>query len=303
MKLKRLIGCVALALSSASWAAADAPPAVVINPNGGWSWFGDERAVVDSERGVLYVGSLANGSGHGGKAKDGDVEVTRVDLATGDAVVDVLHRGLTSYGGGDDHNVASLLVLPGGRVLAALIGAPGSGKSHMAEALAAAVQALGRPAAVLPMDGFHYDDAVLEARGLRPRKGAPETFDAEGLAHLLDRLRRNDAAEVAVTLFDRTLEISRAGARIIGREVEVVIVEGNWLLLRRPPWAALAARFDLTARLEVGAPVLRARLTERWVGLGLPEAEIRRKLDALDLPNGRLVAEESRETDYVVANG
>ena len=111
----------------------------------------------------------------------------------------------------------------GGRVLAALIGAPGSGKSHMAEALAAAVQALGRPAAVLPMDGFHYDDAVLEARGLRPRKGAPETFDAEGLAHLLDRLRRNDAAEIAVPLFDRALEISRAGARIIGREVEVVM--------------------------------------------------------------------------------
>ncbi|MCA9236479.1 MAG: BNR-4 repeat-containing protein, partial [Planctomycetales bacterium] len=95
---------------------------VVINPNGGWSWFGDERAVIDPQRGVLYVGSLANRFGAGGKDKDGDVEVTRVDLATGAATIDVLHDALLSYGGGDDHNVASLLVLPDGRVLAAYTG-------------------------------------------------------------------------------------------------------------------------------------------------------------------------------------
>lgn len=107
--------------------AGEAPPnlaagPVVINPNGGWSWFGDERAVVDADRNVLYVGSLANKAGHGGPAKDGDVEVTRVNLATGHTTTDVLRRGLTSYGGGDDHNVPSLLVLPDGRVLAAYTG-------------------------------------------------------------------------------------------------------------------------------------------------------------------------------------
>lgn len=101
--------------------AAHAEP-VVINPNGGWSWFGDERAVIDTERNVLYVGSLANHAGPGGKDKDGDVEVTRVDLATGDTTIDVLHDALTSYGGGDDHNVASLLILPNGKCLAAYTG-------------------------------------------------------------------------------------------------------------------------------------------------------------------------------------
>ena len=46
------------------------------------------------------------------------------------------------------------------------------------------------------MDGYHHDDAVLRARGLLARKGAPETFDVGGLAHMLDRLRRGDEAEV-----------------------------------------------------------------------------------------------------------
>lgn len=110
----------AAVLDARAQSVADEPR--VINPNGGWSWFGDERAVIDAQRGVLYVGSLANQRGAGGVDRDGDVDVTRVDLATGETTIDVLHHGLTSYGAGDDHNVASLLVLPNGRVLAAYTG-------------------------------------------------------------------------------------------------------------------------------------------------------------------------------------
>ena len=65
-----------------------------------------QAMTVDPQRGVLYVGSLANRFGAGGKDKDGDVEVTRVDLATGAATIDVLHDALLSYGGGDDGRVA-----------------------------------------------------------------------------------------------------------------------------------------------------------------------------------------------------
>ena len=72
--------------------------------------------------------------------------------------------------------------------------------------------ALGKTAKVVPMDGFHYDDAVLEARGLRARKGAPDTFDVSGFTHLLNRLRVE--AEVAIPVFDRQMELSRAGAGI-----------------------------------------------------------------------------------------
>ena len=50
------------------------------------------------------------------------MEVARVDLKTGERSIDVLRHALTSYGGGDDHNCPALLILPGGRCLAAYTG-------------------------------------------------------------------------------------------------------------------------------------------------------------------------------------
>ena len=121
------------------------------------------------------------------------------------------------------------------RRIVAVVGAPGSGKSGFARRLEARLA--GRVAAqVLAMDGFHYDDLVLEARGQRARKGAPFTFDTGGLAATLGRLAA-DAGDVAVPVFDRSIEIARAGARIIEAATRLVIVEGNWLLLDEPGWA------------------------------------------------------------------
>ncbi|MFN3616327.1 MAG: nucleoside/nucleotide kinase family protein, partial [Rubrimonas sp.] len=102
-----------------------------------------------------------------------------------------------------------------GRHVAALAGPPGAGKSTLAEM---AVERLGAACAILPMDGFHYDDSLLNARGWRPRKGAPHTFDVGGLAATLARLRAGDEDAVAVPVFDRAIEIARAGARLIDRE-------------------------------------------------------------------------------------
>ncbi len=187
---------------------------------------------------------------------------------------------------------------PGRRLLAALAGPPGAGKSTAAEALAARVTALGPLAQAVPMDGFHYDDAVLRERGLLEMKGAPETFDAAGLAALLDRLQ--PMQEVAVPLFDRTLEISRAGARIVSAETRVIVVEGVWLLLDEAPWDALAARFDVRALLSCPLETLRDRLARRWQDLGFPPEAIARKLDAVDLPNARRVLAGSPRADVVV---
>jgi pantothenate kinase len=104
------------------------------------------------------------------------------------------------------------------RVVCALAGAPASGKSTLAEALVERLNE-GEPgaAALLPMDGFHFDDLHLVPAGLRPRKGAPETFDVGGLRSALLRLRDRSEPFVAVPVFDRTIEIARAGARLVPR--------------------------------------------------------------------------------------
>ena len=192
---------------------------------------------------------------------------------------------------------------PGGRVIAAIAGPPGAGKSTVAERLCDLLnnQAAGM-AAILPMDGYHLDNMVITPLGLRPRKGIPETFDPDGLYHMLVRLHANQEARVAVPVFDRDVDIARAGARFIAASVQVVIVEGLYLLLKQQPWPRMRRLFDLAVMVDVPEAVLRARLTARWVGYGLSPEEIEWKVNGNDLPNGRLVRAESDQPDFLLQN-
>ncbi len=111
-----------------------------------------------------------------------------------------------------------------GRWLVAIAGAPAGGKSILAANVTAAVNEAGRSARAIPMDGFHLDNEILAARGLLPRKGAPETFDADGFIHLIRRLK--DGGEVVYPLFDRSRDLAIAGAAVIEAECDVAIIEG-----------------------------------------------------------------------------
>jgi pantothenate kinase len=182
-----------------------------------------------------------------------------------------------------------------GRFLTALAGPPGAGKSTLAAQVAAA---LGAGAKAVPMDGFHYDDTVLAARGACDRKGAPDTFDVQGFLHLLRRLRTED--EVAIPLFDRDLEISRAGADIVTPDDRLLVIEGNYLLLNEPPWVDAAALFDLTVWIDVPEAELDRRLMARWAHYGKTPAAARAWIDGNDMPNIRRVTRGSRGADIVV---
>ncbi|RKE83394.1 nucleoside/nucleotide kinase family protein [Rhizobium sp. AG855] len=191
----------------------------------------------------------------------------------------------------------------GARVLLAIAGAPGSGKSTIAEAVADCINR-DRPglAAVFPMDGYHYDDHVLDAMGRRAHKGAPDTFDAHGLRHMLLRLKENAEETIAVPVFDRQIEIARAGGRLIDRGTGIILCEGNYLLLRQPPWDRLKPIFDFAVFVDVTQAELRRRLTERWQGYGLSPEQIRFKLEENDLPNGVAIIEGSADPDLRLAN-
>ena len=185
-----------------------------------------------------------------------------------------------------------------GRSLTALAGAPGSGKSTLAAKLAERLNT-DEPgsAAVFAMDGFHFDDAVLEARGDRPRKGAPHTFDVDGFVHMTGRLAAG-GADVAVPVFDRELEIARAGGHVIGADVRHILVEGNYLLLDEAPWAGARRYFRTTAFLEVSLAVLTARLEKRWAWM--PPSDKRAKLEENDLPNARTVISRSLPAEFTI---
>lgn len=87
---------------------------VVVNDNGAWSWFEDERAIVDTDNGKLLVGSVANAGGSGGAARNGDIDIATLDLASSATNRFTLHPALQA----DDHNSAAIILRPDGRYLA-----------------------------------------------------------------------------------------------------------------------------------------------------------------------------------------
>jgi hypothetical protein len=90
--------------------------------NGIWTWYSDERAVVDRAGGKLVVGCVENGAGIGGLPRDGNINVSIFDMQTLTGPRWLLRTNLTSFGGGDDHNAPGLLVLPNGHYLALYTG-------------------------------------------------------------------------------------------------------------------------------------------------------------------------------------
>ncbi|RWC55830.1 nucleoside triphosphate hydrolase [Mesorhizobium sp.] len=184
------------------------------------------------------------------------------------------------------------------RFIVAIAGPPGAGKSMLSARLN---ELLPEGASeVVPMDGFHYDDAVLEQRGLRARKGAPETFDFAGFEALLKRIRAGEP-DIAIPVFDRSMELSRAAASIVATETKFILVEGNYLLLDEEPWSRLAPLFDFSVFVDVPRNELERRLLERWHGHGRSEADARAWIVSNDMPNIERVLARRRAADLVIS--
>lgn len=112
MMQRRIYLLVLLMCAAGAWAVTVKEP-IVFNDNGAWCWYQDERVIIHD--GKLIIGSVADGSGTGGAARNGNVEVVEYDIAAGGpAVRTVLHANFQD----DDHDTAAFLPLPDGRLLA-----------------------------------------------------------------------------------------------------------------------------------------------------------------------------------------
>jgi pantothenate kinase len=185
------------------------------------------------------------------------------------------------------------------RFMMAIAAPPGSGKTTLAEALRKELFQRGESVVVVPMDGFHFDDSVLNARGHRARKGAPYTFDALGFEVLLKRIKACEPS-IAIPVFDRHMELSRAAADIVEGDTRIVIVEGNYLLLQQEPWVRLKALFDFTVYLDVQRDELERRLTQRILAHGHDLAYAKNWIASNDMLNIDTVMQESAAADLTL---
>ncbi|MEI4483765.1 MULTISPECIES: nucleoside/nucleotide kinase family protein [unclassified Phyllobacterium] len=188
------------------------------------------------------------------------------------------------------------------RLVVAIAGPPGAGKSTVSATLCAAINARDPDAAVVvPMDGFHLDNAILDARDMRKRKGSPPTFDCAGFEVMLRRLREG-GEDIVIPLFDRKLDLARAGADIVKADQRILLVEGNYLLLDQAPWNRLEPLFDMTVFLQVDRLELENRLVQRWLGFGYNVGSAQARALSNDMPNADLVLEHSRPADFILKN-
>ena len=202
-----------------------------------------------------------------------------------------------------DRLAATLLEKASGkpRFVVAIAGAPASGKSTLSGQMERAVNSLAgkEVCTVVPMDGFHLDNRLLEARGLLARKGAPNTFDALGFLHLVQRIKSTQQ-EIFYPLFDRDRDLAIAGAGLLSSHHSIILVEGNYLLCDVDIWRDLRPHFDYCICLNVPIETLEERLIQRWLDQGYDREGAEKRARSNDIPNAEFVVASSGRADLVI---
>ncbi|HSU48337.1 MAG TPA: nucleoside/nucleotide kinase family protein [Arthrobacter sp.] len=198
------------------------------------------------------------------------------------------------------HAVAALRrrMVPGTRTILGIAGAPGSGKSTFAAWLQE--QFSPGTSVVVPMDGFHLGNAVIDGTPLRQRKGAIDTFDGGGYLSLLRRLVRRDEAVVYAPEFRRALDEPVAASIAVPADVPLVITEGNYLLADQEPWKEVRAQLDEVWFLETPPALRLQRLVDRHVSFGMDREAATAWATGPDEANARLIQAASPAADRII---
>ena len=179
---------------------------------------------------------------------------------------------------------AWLSTRPDARIVG-IVGPPGRGKTTVAATLS---PCLSVPHCVVPMDGFHYPQKTLRALGRRDRMGAPDTFDTKALAELLVRVTQR-LEPVVFPEFDRTVEEPVPGSITVMPEDELIIVEGNYLLVDDDDWIRIGQLLDVCIYVDIPEDVRLERLTRRHVDFGKSTSEATEWVARVDQANALVI--------------
>lgn len=185
----------------------------------------------------------------------------------------------------------------GSRKIIGLVGPPGAGKSTVGLALREMFREVSQ---IVPMDGFHLANVELARLGRSHRKGAPDTFDSAGYVDLLKRLRSQAADEIIYAPeFRREIEEPIAGAIPIFPETQLLITEGNYLLLEEGHWKKVPTYLDEIWYVDVDDELRIGRLADRHVQFGRSREEAVAWVNNTDEPNARLIERGKHRANLV----
>ena len=192
----------------------------------------------------------------------------------------------------------------GKRVLVFLAAPPGSGKSTLCSFLeklsletdgVTKLQAIG-------MDGFHRRQEYLQTHttirdGKEVKmvdiKGAPITFDLDKLTNAIEQVASDK--DCYWPTYDRHLHNPIEDAiHITGN---IVLLEGNYLLLEEDGWKDLRKYADYTISLSADENMLRDRLIDRKMKSGNDLETATHFVDYSDMVNVRLCLEKTAGAD------
>ena len=190
------------------------------------------------------------------------------------------------------------------RILVFLAAPPGSGKSTLAEFLKYLSENTPgvTPVTITGMDGFHRrQEYLLSHTAVRDGKeipmvgikGAPVTFDLDLFRRSVERAAQGE--EMEWPDYDRTLHnpVYR-GRKVTG---DIVLLEGNYLLLDEEGWRDLREYADYTIKITADPEILKKRLVDRKAASGMPREKAEAFVMFSDLYNARLCLERSGKAD------
>lgn len=153
------------------------------------------------------------------------------------------------------------------------------------------------------VDGFHLTRkelaAMPNAEEVFARRGAPWTFDADGILEFVQSLKATCLQPAALRSailapsFDHALKDPVPASLCIPPAASVILLEHNYLLLDQGRWATIATNLDFKVFIQVDEDVAQERVARRHLLSGIEatmEASIAR-FQTNDALNGRLIRE------------